>query len=348
MGKDYYNVLGIDKKASESEIKKAYRKLALKWHPDKNPDNKDEAASKFQEISEAFEVLSDPEKRKNYDQFGTAEGIPEGFSGFGGQGMPEGFSFGNMGGPGQSFHFSQSDPADIFASFFGTSNPFEADHMGGMGGMRGMGGMPFGMNMNMNMNQQQGQNGGSPMKRKKADTIEYPFNVTLEDLYKGATKRMRITKKVQDGNSNRLKTIEVEKSIPIKPGWKNGTKVTFENAGDELPGIIPADIVFVLNTKSHNRFERDGNNLIYKAKIKLEDAISPQSQVISIETLDGRTLNVNASRVTPQSELTVTGEGMPLQKSKTGEKGDLIVKFDIIFPTISDDRRQRIVKILRN
>ena len=71
MSKDYYKILGIQKSASPDEIKKAYRKLALKWHPDKNPDNQEEAQSKFQEINAAFEILSDPEKKKMYDQFGT-------------------------------------------------------------------------------------------------------------------------------------------------------------------------------------------------------------------------------------------------------------------------------------
>ena len=71
MSKDYYKVLGIQRSASSDEIKKAYRKLALKWHPDKNPDNQEEAQSKFQEINAAFEILSDPEKKKTYDQFGT-------------------------------------------------------------------------------------------------------------------------------------------------------------------------------------------------------------------------------------------------------------------------------------
>jgi len=351
--KNYYEILGLDKKATESEIKKAYRKLALKWHPDKNQDKKEEASAKFQEISEAFEVLSDPEKRKNYDQFGSAEG----FGGFGGGNMPEGFSFGNMGGNGgQSFHFSSSDPSDIFAQFFGTSNPFEADHMGGMGGMGG--GIPFmnmgGMNMNMGGGQQQqmpfGMGGpSSPMKRKKADPIEYPFNVTLEDLYKGGSKKMRITKKIQDGRTNQLRSVQVDKTIPIRRGWKNGTKVTFEKEGDELPGIIPADIIFVLNTKKHDRFERDGDDLIYKANITLEEAISPNPTVVKIRTLDDRTLSINICRVTPESEIIVTDEGMPLQKSKTNEKGNLIVRFNIKFPnSLRDEQRSQIVHILRS
>ena len=86
MAKDYYEVLGVDKSASDDEIKKAYRKLAKQWHPDANLDNKAEAEAKFKEVGEAYEVLSNPQKRKNYDQFGSADGPSFGGSGFGGYG----------------------------------------------------------------------------------------------------------------------------------------------------------------------------------------------------------------------------------------------------------------------
>ena len=91
MAKNYYEVLGVDKSASDDEIKKAYRKLAKQWHPDANPDNKAEAEAKFKEVGEAYEVLSNPQKRKNYDQFGSADGPSFGGSGFGGYGA-SGFS----------------------------------------------------------------------------------------------------------------------------------------------------------------------------------------------------------------------------------------------------------------
>nr|CAB3238782.1 dnaJ homolog subfamily B member 6-like [Phallusia mammillata] len=105
---DYYDTLGIQRSANEADIKKAYRKLALKWHPDKNPNNKEEAEAKFKEISEAYEVLSDPEKRKVYDKYGK-DGLT---GGAGGSGMPGGF------------HFEFHNPEDIFRQFFGGSDPF--------------------------------------------------------------------------------------------------------------------------------------------------------------------------------------------------------------------------------
>ncbi|XP_027346255.1 dnaJ homolog subfamily B member 13-like isoform X3 [Abrus precatorius] len=133
MGVDYYKILQVDKNAKDDDLKKAYRKLAMKWHPDKNPNNKKEAEAKFKQISEAYEVLSDPQKRTVYDQYGE-----EGLKGqvpppdAGGAGTTF-FSTGDM--PG-SFRFNPRNADDIFAEFFGFSSPF-----GGMGGRGGGGGM---------------------------------------------------------------------------------------------------------------------------------------------------------------------------------------------------------------
>ncbi|XP_062615204.1 dnaJ homolog subfamily B member 6-like isoform X3 [Saccostrea cucullata] len=112
---DYYVVLEITKNASETDVKKAYRKLALKWHPDKNPDNKDEAEKRFKEISEAYEVLSDKEQRAIYDKYGK-----EGLSG--GGGVQDDYDFNS---PFHHFHpFHHRNPEDVFRDFFGGRDPF--------------------------------------------------------------------------------------------------------------------------------------------------------------------------------------------------------------------------------
>ena len=270
MAKDHYETLGISRNATEAEIKKAYKKLALKWHPDKNPDNRDAAQEKFQEIGNAFNVLSDPEKRKMYDQFGEAgenmEGPPPGASGFPG----------GMGRGGQTFHFTSGgggfDANDIFKSFFGTSDPFAAGggsddpfaSMGGggftsFGGMGGMGGMGMG-------GRGGGMMGERPRSLRKSEPITYDLGVTLDDLYTGKLKKVRITKKVEV--NGQIEQRKVDKEIHIKPGWKDGTKITFEKAGDELPGVQPADIIFVVRERPHEYYERDGDDLIYNVSDK--------------------------------------------------------------------------------
>lgn len=141
---EYYEILGCERNANESQLKKAYRKLAVKWHPDKNPDNED-ATKKFQKISEAYATLSDPQKRKLYDQYGkqgadAADNMPDGAQMPGG--FPGGFAGGFPGGGGGgAHHMSNEDAQRLFSSFFGGSDPFGG--MGGFGGGPGVrGGMP--------------------------------------------------------------------------------------------------------------------------------------------------------------------------------------------------------------
>ncbi|TFJ85015.1 hypothetical protein NSK_003439 [Nannochloropsis salina CCMP1776] len=191
--------------------------------------------------------------------------------------------------------------------------------------------------------------GASPTRSsgppKKAEPLEYNFNVTLEDLYTGGKqKKMRITKKIWDAASGKFLHTTVDKEIPIKKGWKNGTKITFEREGDELPGVIPADIVFILNTKPHPRFEREGDDLVYAATVTLEQALTGVE--VSVQTLDGRVLKVSEPHVTPGTVKILRGEGMPLQKTPE-KKGNLRVKFNIVFPTLSETQKQEIKRVLR-
>ncbi|XP_022087694.1 dnaJ homolog subfamily B member 6-like isoform X4 [Acanthaster planci] len=121
---EYYNVLGVSRNASLEDIKKAYRKKALKWHPDKNPNNQKEAERRFKEIAEAYEVLSDKSKRDTYDRYGI-EGLKRGGTPFHRPAASD-FGFHDFGNFGGNFHFTFRSPEDIFKEFFGTSDPFAA------------------------------------------------------------------------------------------------------------------------------------------------------------------------------------------------------------------------------
>lgn len=119
-------------------------------------------------------------------------------------------------------------------------------------------------------------------------------------------------------------------TIEIKPGWKKGTKITFQEKGNEQPGVIPADLVFIIDEKPHKVFSRDGNDLIVTQKIPLAEALT--GTTVQLTTLDGRNLTIPINNVIqPNYEHIVPGEGMPLPKDPS-KKGNLRIKFDIKFP----------------
>ncbi|KAK2370672.1 dnaJ protein subfamily B member [Trifolium repens] len=334
MGVDYYKLLQVDRNANDDDLKKAYRKLAMKWHPDKNPNNKKEAEAKFKQISEAYDVLSDSQKRAIYDQFGE--------DGLKGQMPPPPEASASGGGNTYYTHadfphrFSHRNPDDIFAEFFGVSSPF-GGMMGGMG--RGGGGGMGGRYPNdafaegiFRSYRDGGGSGGSvnPGPPRKAPPIENKLLCTLEDIYKGTAKKMKITREVFDANGKIMQLDEIL-TINIKPGWKKGTKITFPEKGNEHPNSIPADIVFIVDEKPHSVFTREGNDLIVTQKITLAEALA--GCTVNLTTLDGRNLTVVINNVAhPEYEEVVPREGMPLPKDPT-KKGNLRIKFDVKFPT---------------
>lgn len=326
MGKDYYEILGVSRSATEEEIKKAYKKLAVKYHPDKNPDHKEESERKFREVSEAYEVLSDASKREIYDKFGEEglkQGVPDGSGGFSGGG----------------YHFS--DPNDIFSRIFG--NVFGG---GGFGGMRGgMGEDSFmddgGASSFFSFG---GAPGGRRRRSRRGDDMEVPIPLSLEELYRGTVKKFQIKHQilVGDGTSTteEMKTLTVE----VKSGWKGGTKIRFEKEGDQAPGIVPGDIVFVVQEKPHSRFQREGNDLIQRVNVPLVAALTGLE--VPVETLDGREMMVAVSEIVyPGYTKTIRGEGMPLSKTPS-KKGDLRLVFDISFPRQLTDEQKRSLKSL--
>ncbi|BGP42464.1 Molecular chaperone (DnaJ super) [Rhodotorula kratochvilovae] len=388
MARDYYAILGVPKDAADEAIKKAYKKMALKHHPDRN-NNSEEAAKKFKEVSEAYEVLIDKDKRAIYDQYGE-EGLKGGFPGAQGAGMGGGFnpfaggaggfpggggttfSFGGMPGAGGrgggAGGFTPSDPNDIFAALFGSmgggapggggarssrtagGNPFAG--MGGMGGGMG-GGFPGGFGMDIDSDEDFGAGGAGAKRPPPPPEAVKPLPISLEDLYKGTTKKLRVTKKRLNGQEE-ANVLEVA----IKPGYKPGTKIRFAKAGNEMAGGAQ-DIVFVIEEKPHATFKREGDDLVYTLKVPLVDALAGPAggggASRSITHLDGRTVNVNipyprggGAPLKPGQEIRVAGEGMPIsRKTATKPKGDLVVRVEVVFPDrVSASQAEGIRKVL--
>ncbi|MED6174785.1 hypothetical protein PIB30_072276 [Stylosanthes scabra] len=337
MGVDYYKILGVDKTANDDDLKKAYRKLAMKWHPDKNPNNKNGAEAKFKQISEAYDVLSDSQKRAVYDQYGE-EGLK-------GQVPPPGAGSFSGGSDGSSanFRFNTRSADDIFSEFFGFSSPFGGvGDMGGRGGATGFsrGGI-FGDDIFGQFRGGAGE-GSAHMPRKSAP-IEKTLQCSLEDLYKGTTKKMKISRDVTDASGPT--TVEEILTIEIKPGWKKGTKITFPEKGNEQRGLIPADLVFIIDEKPHRVFKRDGNDLVFTQKVPLVDALT--GYTVHLTTLDDRNLTIPInSIISPTYEEVVKGEGMPIPKEPS-KKGNLRIKFNIKFPSrLTSDQKSGIKRLL--
>ncbi|XP_061701739.1 dnaJ homolog subfamily B member 1a isoform X2 [Syngnathoides biaculeatus] len=320
MGKDYYKVLGIAKGSSEDEIKKAYRKQALRYHPDKNKSAW--AEDKFKEIAEAYDVLSDAKKKDIYDRYGE-----EGLKGSSGGGAHTGSTYN------YTFH---GDPHAMFAEFFGgrgpfdhffsqnggddcadAADPFAAFGMGDMGGFH----RPFKSHL------------GGPRvgrERQKDPPVVHELKVSLEEVFAGCTKKMKISRKRLNPDGRTTRSEDKILSVDIKRGWKEGTKITFPREGDETPTNIPADVVFVVKDKPHPVFRREGSDIIYPAKISLRDALC--GCTVSAPTLDGRTITVTSRDVVkPGTKKRITGEGLPLSKWPN-KRGDMILDFCVRFP----------------
>ncbi|CZR60073.1 related to DNAJ-like protein homolog [Phialocephala subalpina] len=349
-----YNSLGIQPEATQDEIKKAYRKMALKHHPDKNKDNPS-SAEKFKEVSQAYEILSDPEKRKTYDQYGLEFMLRGGppppepgtnpYAGASAGGMPSGFNFGNMGagGPGgaREFHYEFSPGGGGGAGGFSFSNP-ESIFSEFLRGQTGMGGgdgfedlFNSGGSRRSSGRSRTAGFGAEPANTRRAQTpevttVERPLPLTLEELFKGTHKKMKIKRKAFDEVTGKRTTQDKVLEMDIKPGLKKGSKIKFKGVGDQEEGG-QQDLHFVVEEKKHPLFTRDGDDIHYTIDLDLKEALTGWKRTVT--TIDGKQISIEKSGPTqPGSKDSYPNQGMPISK-KPGERGNFVITYNVKFPT---------------
>jgi curved DNA-binding protein len=306
--KDYYEILGIPRGASESDIKKAFRKLAREYHPDVAKDKK-KAEEKFKEVNEAYEVLGDPAKRKKYDELGAnwKSGAefrpPPGWDGFSG-GQP--FSGRGQGGEDFEFRFGGTGFSDFFEQIFGS-----------MGGRRG----GFG----------RFSNSEEPELAERGRDIEGDIMVTLEEAMRGAVRTVNVRHTV--GRSVKTETHQVK----IPPGVTEGRRLRIAGRGETGSGGGAAGDLFLrVRLARHPDFEVEGHSLIYEAELAPWEAVLGTN--LSVPTLDGR-VNIKVPPGTQSGQkLRVRGRGLP---DREGGHGDLMVVTRIAVPAgISDAEKK--------
>jgi curved DNA-binding protein len=313
--KDYYTVLGVNKNATADDIKKAYRRLALKYHPDRNKGDKD-AEERFKEINEAYAVLSDQDKRRQYDMFG-AEGFRQRYS--------------------QEDIFQGFDIGDVLKDFgFGTSDIFSVLFGGGRGKGRGFRYTtytgPFG---------QHGAGEGSPGfedyfarggtgSSQGRDTVS-DLIITLEEAAKGTEKLISLQR---DGKVEKI-------AVKIPPGIDTGKKLRVAGKGERAPGGGPSGDLYVrVNVQKHPIFHREGNDIYFDREINFSEAALGTN--IEVPTLNG----IKKVKIPPgasgNTKLRLKGEGIPHLKGKG--RGDAYVRIAIRVPKKLTSKQRELVE----
>lgn len=319
--RDYYDILGVRRDASDKDIKQAYRRLARKYHPDINPGNKS-AEDRFKQINEAYEVLSDPEKRKKYDQFGANWKYADRFAQADAQpggGIP--WDFGKT----EATTFHAEDMGDVFESLFGG---------GGGAGFRA--------------------------RPRKGQNIEHPVEITLEEAYSGTARLLEmpgsevcptckgsgIIQGVScytcrgSGQTARPRRLEVK----VPPGVTNGSRVRI--AGEGRPGFAGGargDLYLVVSVMPHPVFQRQDDDLQLDVPLPFTDAVLGGE--VQVPTLKGKVLLRIPPRTQNGKVFRLAGQGMP--KLGSSAKGDLFAKVQAVLPTDLTPKEEELFQQLR-
>ena len=342
--RDYYEILGVDRNASADELKRAYRKLALKYHPDRNKGNK-AAEERFKEANEAYSVLSDPQKRQQYDQFGHA-GLGQGAAGGGG------FDFGQGGGFSDVF-------GDIFEEFFGGQQ--------GSGGRRVQRGNDLRFNMSITFEEallgkdgkiklrrpeQCGACGGTGAKggaTKRCSTCGGAGQVRFQQGFFTVSRTCATCRGAGSTASETCprcrgqKFLEREKTISVRipPGVDTGTRLRVSGEGEPgLNGGPPGDLYVVISVKDHPKFKREGDNILYEAPISFVKAALGGKT--TVPTIKGETLLKIPPGTQHGQVFRMKGLGFP--NIRGYGIGDQLVKVRITIPTKLTPREREVLE----
>src|SRR3989338_6552277 len=354
--KDYYNVLGINKNASKDEIKKAFYKLAHKYHPDKKEGNE----SKFKQVNEAYQVLSDDAKRSKYDQYGSADA-----QGFGGsQSGFEGFDFSGAQGFGNgSTEFDFGNLNDIFSDFFGGGGGRREQRRGrdiSTEVQISFADSIFGTNRKIlitktsncltchgsgakegsKMETCKKGNGQGKIREAKRSFLGTISSTKICEEYHGAGEVPKeLCEKCKGKGVLRR---EEEISIVIPAGIRDGEMIRMSGMGEAISKGTAGDLYIKINVTSHSVFKRDGHDLIMNLNLKLSDALLGTEY--PIQTLDGEIKVTIPEGVAINEVLRVLGKGVPISKNK---RGDLLIKLNIKLPSKISRKSREIIEELK-
>jgi curved DNA-binding protein len=313
---DYYATLGVPRTASEKEIRSAYRKLARQYHPDVNPGDT-EAEERFKQIAEAYEVLSDEEKRRRYDELGPQwreyEQWEAARQAAGQQAGVDDFFRGQRPGGGYGYRtVSEEDLEDLFGNRQPFSDFFESMFGGGIRGGR-----------------------TAPAARPRAGSdLEYPIEVTLAEAYQGS--RRTITLRMPDGTERRLE-------VTLPPGVTDGSRIRLAGQGNSGRAGGPAgDLYLVVSVSPDPRFERDGDNLRTKISVPMSTLILGGRAMVP--TPDGRELELTIPAGTQDGRVfRLRGQGMP-RLGDPRRRGDLYAEVHVRLPERLTERQRELME----